>query len=60
MTHGFNMDSLQGNRFLLKNKNYQHQDKTKQKKTPTILTHLFRRKTVLVSLRKKSELHWSR
>lgn len=51
MMHGFNMDNLQGNRFLLKNKNYQQQDK--KKKTPTILTHLFRRKTILVSLGKK-------
>lgn len=43
MTHGFNMDNLQGNRFLLKNKNHQHQDKTKQK-TPDNLDTSFQEK----------------
>lgn len=42
MMHGFNMDNLQGNRFLLKNKNYQHQDK--KKKNPNNLDTPFQEK----------------
>lgn len=44
MTHGFNMDNLQGNRFLLKNKNYQNQDLKKKKNNPDNLDTPFQEK----------------